>query len=103
MKYNVIIRGHGDEGDMDPTSDCKFFYGSRNEDHELGTGFFFLYKGVTSVVKTVKFFSYKMPYIIPRGCWCSIVLNMDAPTEDKTNNTKNSLYEELRACVQSVP
>jgi hypothetical protein len=64
-----------------------------NENHELGT--VFLYKGVTSAVKTVKFISYRMPFIIPRCCWCNIVLNLDAPTEDKTDNTKNSFYEEL--------
>jgi hypothetical protein len=34
--------------------------------------------------------------IIIRGRWCHvIVLNVHAPTEDKTDDLKNSFYEEL--------
>jgi hypothetical protein len=37
-----------------------------------------------------------MPYIILRGRWCHIiVLNVHAPTEDKTDDVKDSFYEEL--------
>jgi exonuclease III len=37
-----------------------------------------------------------MSYIILRGCWCHIiVLNFHAPTEDKTDDVKESFYEEL--------
>jgi len=35
-----------------------------------------------------------MSYITLRGLWCDI-LNVYAPTEDKTDDTKNSFYEEL--------
>jgi hypothetical protein len=35
-----------------------------------------------------------MSYITLRGLWCEI-LNVYAPTEDKTDDTKNSFYEEL--------
>jgi exonuclease III len=38
-------------------------------------------------------------YRILRGCWCHIiVLNVHAPTEDKTDVVKDSFYEELK-CV----
>jgi hypothetical protein len=37
-----------------------------------------------------------MPYIILRGCWCDIiVLNVHAPTGDKTDDIKDRFYEEL--------
>jgi hypothetical protein len=37
-----------------------------------------------------------MSYIILRGRWCHIiVLNVHAPTEDKTDDEKDSFYEEL--------
>jgi hypothetical protein len=37
-----------------------------------------------------------MSYIILRDRWCHIiVLNVHAPTEDKTDDVKDSLYEEL--------
>jgi hypothetical protein len=40
-----------------------------------------------------------MSYIILRGRWCHIiVLNVHAPTEDKTDDVKDSFYEEVE-CV----
>jgi hypothetical protein len=37
-----------------------------------------------------------MSYIILRGRWCHIiVLNVHSPTEDKTDDVKDSSYEEL--------
>jgi exonuclease III len=37
-----------------------------------------------------------MSYITLRGRWCDIiVLNVHAPTEDKTDDVKDSFYEEL--------
>jgi hypothetical protein len=39
-----------------------------------------------------------MSYIILRGRWCHIiVLNVQAPTEDKTDDVKGSFYEELES------
>jgi hypothetical protein len=53
-------------------------------------------KRIISAVKRVEFVSDRMSYIILRGCWCHIiVLNVHAPTEDKTDDVKDSLYEEL--------
>jgi hypothetical protein len=38
----------------------------------------------------------RMSYIILIGRWCHIiVLNVHAPTEDKTDDVKGSFYEEL--------
>jgi hydroxypyruvate isomerase len=41
-----------------------------------------------------------MSYIIQRGRWCHIiVLNVHAPTEDKTDDIKDSFYEDLERVV----
>jgi exonuclease III len=75
--------------------DYMFFYGKRNEDHQLGTGFF-VHKRIMSVVRRVEFVSDWMSYIILRGCWCNItVLNEHAPCEDKSDDVKDNFCEEL--------
>jgi hypothetical protein len=55
-----------------------------------------VHKRIISAVKGVEFVSDRMSYIILRGCWYHIiVLNIHAPTEDKTDDVKDSFYEEL--------
>jgi hypothetical protein len=48
-------------------------------------------------VKSVEFVGNMMSYIILRGRWCHIiVLNVHVPTEDKTDDVRDSFYEELK-------
>jgi hypothetical protein len=76
----------------------KFSYGQENGDHQLGAGFF-IHKRIVSAVRRVEFISDGMLYIILRGHWCNIiVLNVHAPCEDKGDDGKDSLCEEL-GCV----
>jgi hypothetical protein len=45
-----------------------------------------------------------MSYIILRGRWCHIiVLNVHAPTEDKTDDVKGSFYKELECVFDKSP
>jgi hypothetical protein len=45
-----------------------------------------------------------MPYIILSGRWFHIiVLNVHAPTEDKTDDVKDSFYEELEHIFNKFP
>jgi hypothetical protein len=45
-----------------------------------------------------------MSYIILRGRWCDIiVLNIHAPTEDKTDNVKGSFDDELERVFDKIP
>jgi hypothetical protein len=48
------------------------------------------------------FINDRMSYIILRGRWFHIiVLNIHTPTEDKTDDVKDSFYEELE-CIFGV-
>jgi hypothetical protein len=63
-----------------------------------------VHKRIISAVKRVEFVSDRMSYIILRGCWCHfIVLNVHAPTEDRTDNVKDSFYEELERMFDKFP
>jgi hypothetical protein len=45
-----------------------------------------------------------MSYITLKGRWCDvIVLNVRAPTEDKDNDIKNNLHEELHLVFDQFP
>jgi hypothetical protein len=55
-----------------------------------------VHKSIISAVKRVEFLSHSIPYIILRSRLCHIVIvNVHAPTEYKTDDVKDSFYEEL--------
>jgi hypothetical protein len=61
-----------------------------------------MHKGIISKVKRVELFSDRM-YIILSDRWCDIVLNVPAPSEDKSDDTKNSFYGELKRVLDHFP
>jgi hypothetical protein len=90
-KYKLDLVGvpeiRWDRGGTEPASEYTFFYGKGNENHELGTGF--------SVHKRI---------ITLRGCSCDIiVLDVHAPTEDKSDDVKDRFYGELEQVFYKFP
>jgi hypothetical protein len=78
------------------------FYGKGNENNELCTGFF-VHKRLITSVKIVEFVSDRRSYIVLRSHWCHIiVLNVHNPTEDKTDDVKDSC-EELERVFDKFP
>jgi hypothetical protein len=56
-----------------------------------------VHKRIISAVKRVEFVNDRVSYIILRGRWFHIiVLNVHAPTENKTDDVKDSFYEEYK-------
>ena len=77
--------------------------GTQNENHQLGTGFF-VHQRIASAVKRAEFVSDRISYIVLRGCWCNIiVLNVHAPSEEKSDSSKDSFYEELEQVLDHFP
>ena len=68
----------------------------------MRTGFF-VHHSTVSAVKRVDFVSDMMSYIALRGCWCNIVMNVHAPSEEKSDDSKDSFYEELEQVVNHFP
>jgi hypothetical protein len=90
-------------GDTELAGKHTFFYGKGNENHELGTGSFG-HKRIILEVKRVEFISDRKSYITLRGRWYHIiVLNVHAPTEDKSDDMKGRFYEEFKRVFGKFP
>jgi hypothetical protein len=95
------IRWEG--GGTEPAGEYTFCYRKGNGNHELGIGLF-VHKRIISAVKKVEFVNDRMSYIILRCRWCHIiVLNVHAPTEDKIEDVKDSVYEDLERVFDKCP
>ena len=69
----------------------------------MGTGFF-VHQRIVSAVKRAEFVSDRVSYIVLRGRWCNInVLNVHVPSEEKSDDSKDSFYEELEQVFYQFP
>jgi hypothetical protein len=91
-------------GGIEPAVKYTFSYEEGNENHELGKGFLCIrepYQQLRGL--SVSVIGY-LSYIILRGRPCHIiVLNVHAPTEDRTDDVKDSFYEELERMFDKFP
>jgi hypothetical protein len=70
--------------------------GNGKANHHSGTDFF------VSEVMRVEFVTDRMSCRTLSGCWCDIVLNMHAPTKDRSDDKNDSFYK-VRVFIRSVP
>jgi len=55
-------------------------------------------------VKRIEFVSDRLSYIVLRGHWLHIILaNVHAPSEEKSEELKDSFYEELEEVFDHFP
>jgi hypothetical protein len=83
-----------DNGGSQAADDYTFFYGNNNTNHYLVMGLL-IHKGIRAVVKRVAFISDRMLYMILSRHWCDIILNVNAPTEEISDDTKDNFYRGL--------
>jgi len=69
----------------------------------LGTGFFVNHR-IVSAVKKIEFVGDSVSFIVLIVHWCNIIaLNMHAPSEEKSDDSKDSFYEELEQVSDNFP
>jgi hypothetical protein len=56
-----------------------------NESLQPGTGFF-VHHRIASAVMRAEVVSDRVSYTVLRGHWCNVVLNVHAPSEEKSDN-----------------
>jgi len=65
---------------------------------------FFVHCRIVSAVKRVEFVSNRLSYIVLRGRWHNIiVVNVHAPSEENSDESKDSFYEELEQVFDHFP
>jgi hypothetical protein len=69
----------------------------------MGTGFF-VHQRLAPAVKRADFVSDRVSYIVMRGRWNNLIfINVHAPSEEKSDESKDSFYEELEQGFDHFP
>ena len=78
-------------------------HGKEKKNHQLETAFF-VHHRIVRAFKRVVSVSDRMSHIVLRGCWCCIiVLNVHAPSEEKSDASKGRFYDKLEQVFNYFP
>jgi hypothetical protein len=86
-------------GGTEPAGEYRYFYGKRNENYELCTGFF-VHNRIIPAGKRVEFVTDRMSQLILRGRWYHIiVLSFYTQKGDKTDDVKDGFSQGIGTCL----
>ena len=98
-RYTVDLVGvqevRRDKGGSVRAGDYVFLMENEAEFIHWEEGFFFVHHRIISAAKRVEFVGNGMSYIVLRAHKCNIVVNVHAPSEEKSDESKDSFCEEL--------
>jgi exonuclease III len=101
-KYKLDLVGvqevRWEDRGTEPAGKYMFFYKKGNENHELGTGFLCTRESYQQLRgSSLLLIGY---HITLRGHWCHIiVLNVHAPTEDKSEDVEEASTRNCNVCL----
>ena len=73
-----------------------------NENHQLGRGPFVQHR-IVSAVQRVKYICDKISYTLLQVHWCNTVFKAHAPSEETSDDSKDSFYKELEKLFDHFP
>ena len=89
--------GHGKSREL------QFLLWKRKRKSSIGNRIF-VHHRIVSAVERVEFVSDRISCIVLRGRWCNIiVLNVQKPSEEKSDDSKDTFYEELDQVFDHFP
>jgi len=84
-------------------NEITIFYGGCTEQRQLGTGFA-VHKDLVPAVKEFKDINPRMSVLTIEAQWFDIsFVNVHAPTEDKSQDEKETFYEQLESALNLIP
>ena len=93
-RYKLVVVdvqwGRWDKGGTLRAGDYIFFYGK--ETKIINSEQYFLQHRTISTVKRVEFIGDRMSHIVLNVCWCNTVLNVHAPSEGLSDDSKDNFY-----------
>ena len=106
MRYKLDVVGvqevRWDKRGTVRAGNCDFCTGKEMKIFNWGQ--VFLHRRIVSAVKRVEFVSDRFSYIVLGGRWLNTnVVNVPAPSEGKSDKSKDSFYEELEQVFDHFP
>ena len=109
VSLTTLVRELATEGYVGQRGHCKskglYFFSIEKEEKIVDwEQVFFVHHRIVSAVKRVQLVSDRMSCMVLRGCWFNIiVLNVQAPSNEKSHDSKDSSYDEFEQVSNHFP